>query len=77
MSAPTRAQVNDWWRILAEHQQRDGRCPRCGTRGRCWERAAALAELIAHDVYHLGPPLTPATSTGGNPTAGQPEGEVP
>lgn len=56
MSEPGRQQIDGWWQILTDHQQRDGYCPRCRTRGRCWERATALAQLIAHDVYHLGPP---------------------
>lgn len=78
MNAPTRQQVTGWWTILAEHQQRDGRCPLCGTRGRCWTRAGALAELIAHDVYHLGPlSSAPAQSSGGIPTAGSIEGAKP
>lgn len=71
MIAPSRQQIVGWWQTLADHQQRYGRCPRCGTRGRCWVRAGAMAELIAHDVYLLGPPVaTPAEVSGGDPTDG-------
>lgn len=56
MSAPTPAQVAGWWQILTDHEQRYGRCPICGTRTRCWVRAGALADLIAHDVYYTPVP---------------------
>ncbi len=55
MSTPSTEQVAGWWRILDEHQQRYGRCPVCEKRSRCWVRAGAMADLIAHDLYHLGP----------------------
>lgn len=72
MNAPTPEQVAGWWRLLDEHQQRYGRCPICGTRSRCWVRAGALADLIAHDLYHLNGVLpTPVEASGGNPTAGE------
>ncbi|WTO11656.1 hypothetical protein OG505_02450 [Micromonospora sp. NBC_00617] len=56
-----------WWRILAEHEQRYGRCPVCGTRARCWVRAGALSDLIAHDLYHLGPPSPFESSNASSP----------
>ena len=44
-----------WGRTLVEHQAVDGRCPRCRTRGRCWEWANAFGQLVAHDlVYSSG-----------------------
>ncbi|MFD6565414.1 hypothetical protein [Micromonospora profundi] len=71
MIAPTPQQVAGWWRTLADHEQRYGRCPICDTRTRCWVRAGALADLIAHDVYYLGPVgVAVGESSGGNPTAG-------
>ena len=54
----TAGQVQRWWRQLAEHEGH-GRC-------RAW--AEAFAELIAHDVYHLGPPPTDDQP---HPTAGE------
>ena len=42
----TAEQVQGWWQQLAEHEGH----------GRCRTWAEAFAELIAHDVYHLGPP---------------------
>ncbi|MDM4718443.1 hypothetical protein QTQ03_20480 [Micromonospora sp. WMMA1363] len=51
--------VARWRRTLAEHRQRDGRCPVCGTEKRCWPWADAFGELVAHDLLRLGPPLTP------------------
>ncbi|MCX4468978.1 hypothetical protein OOK41_01390 [Micromonospora sp. NBC_01655] len=36
-----------WWqRDLELHRQRDGRCPRCGTRKRCWPWATANAARV-------------------------------
>ncbi len=67
MTAPTAEQVAGWWQILDEHQQRYGRCPICGTRTRCWVRAGALADLIAHDVYYQ--PLPPLEGDRPHPTA--------
>ncbi len=67
MIAPTPQQVAGWWRILADHEQRYGRCPICGTRTRCWVRAGALADLIAHDVYYQ--PLPPLADVRPHPTA--------
>lgn len=46
MRAPTREQVDNWWRTLREHAGHH----------RCREWAAALAELIAADCYLQGPP---------------------
>ncbi|MEW1584283.1 hypothetical protein AB0283_02380 [Micromonospora vinacea] len=58
MSAPSPEQLALWWRALDEHEQRQGRCPICGTCTRCWAWAGAFADLIAHDAYHLGPART-------------------
>lgn len=44
-----------WWRTMIAHRPVDGRCPICRVR-RCWPRAQAMADLIAADVWHLGPP---------------------
>ncbi|MET8251722.1 hypothetical protein [Micromonospora sp. NPDC005197] len=60
VSAPSPEQLARWWRVLAEHEQRHGRCPICGTRARCWVWAGAFANLIAHDAYHLGAARTTA-----------------
>ena len=54
----TDEQVAGWWEQLALH----------GEHGRCRKWAEAFAELIAHDVYHLGPPPEddrPQQATGG------------
>lgn len=67
MTTPTPEQVAGWWRILVEHEQRYGRCPICGTRSRCWVRAGALADLIAHDVYYT--PVPPLADDRPHPTA--------
>ena len=56
-SGPTDEQVADWWRVMDEHRQRGGLCPICRTPRRCWERAAAFAELVAHDLLHRPRPL--------------------
>ncbi|CCH18443.1 hypothetical protein [Micromonospora lupini] len=39
-----------WGRTLVEHQPVNGRCPRCRTRGRCWEWANAFGQLVAYDM---------------------------
>ncbi|MGC1212630.1 MAG: hypothetical protein WA890_15325 [Micromonospora sp.] len=54
----TDEQVRQWWRVMAEHADH----------GRCRPWAEAFAELIAHDVYHLGPPHADDRP---NPTAGE------
>ncbi|MGC4771715.1 DUF397 domain-containing protein [Micromonospora sp. DT44] len=46
-----------WWRTIIAHRPVDGRCPHCRTRGRCWLWADAFGQLVAHDLWHLGPPL--------------------
>lgn len=53
--------VRRWWRTLINHWpvHFDGTdlpcCPVCRRR-KCRPWAEAYAELLAHDLYHLGPP---------------------
>ncbi|MGC4769000.1 DUF397 domain-containing protein [Micromonospora sp. DT44] len=54
---PSAALAGHWWQTITTHQAVDGRCPRCDTRGRCWSWAYAFGQLVAHDLWHLGPPL--------------------
>ncbi len=42
---PADATIRRWWRDLNDHRQIDGRCPVCGTRGRCRPRAEAYGDL--------------------------------
>lgn len=72
MSAPTPAQVAAWRDRLAAHTMRDGECPVCKVPHRCRPWADAFADLLAHGVL---PDTIPAPPNGGNPAAGQPEGD--
>ncbi|PZG18993.1 hypothetical protein C1I95_12515 [Micromonospora craterilacus] len=45
-----------WWQTLAEHRPAGGWCPQCGKR-KCWPRAEAFGQLVAHDLWHLGPQI--------------------
>lgn len=47
---PAAATIDRWWQDLSAHQQMDGGCPKCGTRGRCRPWAEAFSELVAHDL---------------------------
>ncbi|MEU4777447.1 hypothetical protein [Micromonospora sp. NPDC023633] len=50
MSAVAAQTVERWRRTLDEHRQVDGRCPRCGTRKRCWEWATAFSALLVDEM---------------------------
>ncbi|MBM0237145.1 hypothetical protein JNW88_08265 [Micromonospora sp. ATA32] len=73
MSAPTDRHVGDARQRLAAHTMRDGECPVCEVPHRCRPWADAFADLIAHGEL---PETTPAHPSGGEPTAGQSEGET-
>ncbi len=63
VSTPAPVTVARWWRTLINHwpvrTDLSSRpcCPVCRRR-RCWPWAEARAELLAHDLLHLGPPAT-------------------
>ncbi len=49
--------VRRWWRTLLTHRPPGPGlpCPICRVR-RCWPWASARGDLVAHGLYHLGPP---------------------
>ncbi|MEU3457098.1 hypothetical protein ABZ671_26360 [Micromonospora sp. NPDC006766] len=64
------ATVRNWWRTLITHRPPGpGQpCPICRVR-RCWAWASARGNLVAHGLYHLGPP----TDLGPPRTADRPD----
>lgn len=72
-AVPTPAQVAQWQADYREHSPRIGGCPKCDhVTGRCPTWVRAYADLV---TFGYLPETTPTASPGGNPTAGQPEGD--